>query len=428
MISENDKIEPGIIKLQSKATPPLTAGEYSLNSKITVKDGKGGARVNTSFDNNSLTFHVSAPRFNLEPGLINSVYPPASSVGVYHLSLPHIIFNRKTLPWERTIKGTEPFPWLTLLLLSSREIKEHKVTVSTMKASQLTNKGVNTDLVVPAIEPEIWENDDDVNVVELPLTLFKNICPLKEELPFLAHTRQIDMSLKESGSGSTNPKGWFSVIVGNRLPQKNMDNSVFLVSLEGHDASLTPAADNSQIIRLVVLKQWKFLEQGYTFGELCNQLFKHIGPFRIENQSSNNNVKKALDIGYMPINHTWRNGKKSVCWYRGPLVPVDVSTPEKYQYQNADQALRFDEETGMFDISYAIAWQLGRMLALHNQKFSTALCNWKSAYKRDKPLNVAKKILKDEKKIDLDHLSSMVHDVASDEILTDFILEWWNKS
>ena len=425
MISKNDKIEPGIIKLQSKAKPPLTAGEYMLNSKITVKDGSAGAKVNTKFDNNDLSFHVSAPRFNLEPGLVNSVYPLPNSVGAYHTSLPHIIFTRKTLPWERTIQGTDPQPWMTLLLLSSEEVHKYKVTEGTMKAGQLLDKGGNPNLEVPAITPNVWEKDEEVSVLELPCTLFKKICPFKSELPYLAHTRQIDMSLKESGS--TNDKGWFSVIVGNRLPQKNMDNNIYLVSLEGHNNAITHAGQDNNTLRLVVLHKWKFLEQGFTFGELCDQLLENIGPFRIDNNTTNEDIKKALDIGYMPMNHQWRNGKSSVCWYRGPLVPVDVPTPEKYRYENADQALRFDEKTGMFDISYALAWQLGRMLGLQNQEFSKALCNWKSGYKLEKPLIAARHILKNEKQIDPDDLSSMVHDVVSDEIMTDFILEWWNK-
>jgi hypothetical protein len=423
MISKNDKIEPGIIKLQSKAKPPLTAGEYVLKSKITVKDGSSDSKVDTEFENNSLLFHVSAPRFNLEPGLVNSVYPLASSVGSYHTSLPHIIFTRKTLPWERTIKGTDQEPWMTLLLLSAKEIQDNKVIETTMKANQLIEKGRNEKLIAPLITLETWEKDEEVNVLELPAKLFENICALKDELPFLAHTRQIDMSLKESGS--TNNKGWFSVIVGNRLPQKGMDNSVYLVSLEGHD--LSKAAENDTTMRLVVLHKWKFLEQGSTFGELCDQLLNNIGPFRIEKKATNKHVSKALDIGYMPINHQWRNGKKSVCWYRGPLVPVDIPSPEKYQYKNADQALRFDGDTGMFDISYSLAWQLGRMLGIQNQAFSKALSTWKSEYKLERPLIAARQILEKEKQIDLDELSAIVHNVVSDEVMTDFILECWKE-
>jgi hypothetical protein len=42
-----------------------------------------------------------------------------------------------------------------------------------------------------------------------------------------------------------------------------------------------------------------------------------------------------------------------------------------------DQATFFDPTTGMFDVSYSAAWTLGRMLALQDTAFSTALYSWK---------------------------------------------------
>ncbi len=36
----------------------------------------------------------------------------------------------------------------------------------------------------------------------------------------------------------------------------------------------------------------------------------------------------------------------------------------------------------MFDVSYAAAWELGRLLALQNAHFSTELYKWKKQYGR----------------------------------------------
>jgi hypothetical protein len=43
----------------------------------------------------------------------------------------------------------------------------------------------------------------------------------------------------------------------------------------------------------------------------------------------------------------------------------------------ADALTRYDPSTGMLDVSYAAAWEIGRLLALRSKSFSAALYNWK---------------------------------------------------
>jgi hypothetical protein len=82
----------------------------------------------------------------------------------------------------------------------------------------------------------------------------------------------------------------------------------------------------------------------------------------------------ALDLGYAPINHTTRQGLRTMSWYRGPLVPLFLPTdPQNFVYSSADAALRYDPHTGLMDVSYAAAWQLGRLLGLQNKLFVHAL-------------------------------------------------------
>jgi hypothetical protein len=50
---------------------------------------------------------------------------------------------------------------------------------------------------------------------------------------------------------------------------------------------------------------------------------------------------------------------------------------------SADSANAFDPTTGVFDQSYGAAWTLGRMLALQDTGFSTALYNWKNGLTQD---------------------------------------------
>lgn len=92
---------------------------------------------------------------------------------------------------------------------------------------------------------------------------------------------------------------------------------------------------------------------------------------------------KVLRLGYVPTRHYMRGGDKSISWYRGPLVPFVPNVAEQADLfarlpaPAADGLLRYDAATGLFDVSYAAAWELGRLLALKSKQFSLRLYNWK---------------------------------------------------
>lgn len=87
-----------------------------------------------------------------------------------------------------------------------------------------------------------------------------------------------------------------------------------------------------------------------------------------------------LKQGFVPAAHQMRQGNKTVSWYHGPLRPGrDASLPLPLPVRSADQLVRYDPAGGMFNISYAAAWELGRLLTLQNNGVATALFNWKRA-------------------------------------------------
>jgi hypothetical protein len=49
-------------------------------------------------------------------------------------------------------------------------------------------------------------------------------------------------------------------------------------------------------------------------------------------------------------------------------------------YHYSDHAIQYDPETGIFDLSYAAAWQVGRLLALSDGAFSQSLSSWRRTY------------------------------------------------
>lgn len=463
MLSDNDKIKSGQIKFLSACPPPLVAGEYAIRAKqmVEIPGNKNQEGKPTEFNKNTTTFWIGAPRFALNPEDVYCVYPPASGTGSYFYSLPHIVLNRKTLPWERTIDGSVAAPgeikppWLALLLFDEDEIKEHNISMQNVLLKEIFTppQGV----AAPAINKEPWDNDEinksiadekgapRYNVIDVPKNLFKDIVPYKEELTQLVHARQVDTGNKEADNA--NAKGWFSVVICNRLPRKDKSSSVFLVSLEGYDRYLSKDSVISEDnIRLVVLSNWSFEAKGLDFESLVKKLNDEAGLYRINPEVPVNNafVQQALHYGYTALNHDFRHGAKSISWYRGPLVPANIAMPPHYSFNSGDGALRFDEDTGMFDVSYAAAWQAGRLLALENPGFAEALNNWKNSYAKDFRMDVAKQLLQQEFKDRIDftieddtntiaadgklNFSLALHKMESDELMKNMLLEIWNQN
>jgi hypothetical protein len=102
-------------------------------------------------------------------------------------------------------------------------------------------------------------------------------------------------------------------------------------------------------------------------------------------------VKEALDIGFVPLATVLNDGEQTVSWYRGPLTPVITKRDQYGPYQFSDHAIRYDPDDGLFDMSYAVGWQIGRLLALSDPAFSQALYDWRIGQFRKTNLAVARR-------------------------------------
>ena len=77
-----------------------------------------------------------------------------------------------------------------------------------------------------------------------------------------------------------------------------------------------------------------------------------------------------------------RLGNRTVSWYHGPFVPGSLSSspPISFPIEAADKVLHYNSSIGMLDVSYAAAWELGRLLTLQNKPVAAALYNWKRSH------------------------------------------------
>jgi len=428
----------GTINFAAHWLPPLMAGEYTITVTQRLANTDTTAEASASFDEtfvNTSTFAVRGERFSLNPSELVSQFPPANNQGEYQNVLPHVVLARRTLPWERSPElNADTNSWLALLLFEQDEapplqsaqvgdLQRHpfwrSAEAAKAKAPQAASSlpvgtasypdgyallPAETDGKPPVFALAAGENWwDPCQVIDVPARLFAAITPSLSELGWLAHARTVALASK-SGPNDAESTGSFSVIVGNRLPAPNTLCTVHLVSLEGL-ARFLPTADGetaakltlagggtADTIRLVSLASWSFTSQdpaetftGYLEALDCAPL-QRPAPATTATAATQT-VAGAFAMGYTAMNHHGRLGDDTVSWYRGPLLPYTataaiVPPPGGAPVAVADQAVRFDPATGMMDVTYAAAWQIGRSAGLQSGIYSTSLYAWKRAAAR----------------------------------------------
>jgi hypothetical protein len=159
--------------------------------------------------------------------------------------------------------------------------------------------------------------------------------------------------------------------------------------LPGNDGSQSPDLPaGTETIRMVLMKQWQFfaVNQHETFSGYLLNLNKKEGSYtgsllQLSPDNGTSEADKAINnafnMGYAPLNHHTRQGDNTVSWYKGPFLPYAASGQINIPVNGPDTCTAYNPDTGMFDVSYAAAWQIGRLLALQNGNFATALYNWK---------------------------------------------------
>lgn len=359
--------------------PGLKDGDYeiTITQEIHTEQEIQEQKINETF---KLTrkFSVGGERFDLKPTDIHAVFPPDGSLGDHSNVLPHIILNRSTLPWERqSVDGHNDTPWLALLLFAEAETPESQII--TLK----TLKDINSyPAKFPNFTLESGQHEDDkLIVIDVQKQLLAQILPTPQDLAYLAHVRQ---GTDDQGNLVGDE---LAVVICNRLPQKSGRSTLHLVSLEGrynnNGFDFQSAGDNDKI-RLVSLKSWSFscIDEKQSFKGLLLHLNREPSTLRLP-QVNNTEAEKYLSMGYVPLPHFLREGGKTFSWYHSPLITGNNPKNEiNLPIRTADELIRYNPNNGMFDISYAAAWELGRLLALQSKNLSISLYNWKRSHRQ----------------------------------------------
>jgi hypothetical protein len=436
-----------LVTFIQNAIPPLQDGRYELQVTQTVPNQDPGSFPATA------TFVVQSERFTIAPTEIDSVFPPDNANGEFDGVFAQAVFTRRTLPWERELntplsKNTHVgAPWLAVLVCDDATAPKPKsVTaadlvpvdqlITVFDTPSVTGKGtlVATTLSYgTAVLGELEYGQaptDPCTVVDLPIAMFNQIAPAALDMQYLAHIREVDTT---GGRDSDNTSEQRAVVLTNRVPPTTGVARAFLVSLEGMGDYL-PNADGSQssaigptttAVRLIAYQTWSFTAN--KMDQALLQLLEGLNApppnttrvttltlpingaapdsTRIQMAMTNQAngtlasgdatvlMQNALLMGYVPMNHHLRHGDNTVSFYRGPLVPFSVPSKAPSYYSGPDAANGYNPQTGLFDVSYGAAWQLGQWLMLQSVGIANQLYQWKQQVTTQQALAAEQTIL-----------------------------------
>ncbi|MEO1628933.1 MAG: hypothetical protein AAFV25_27550, partial [Bacteroidota bacterium] len=409
-VAEQSSLEPGQIRFHDNFLPKLPAGPYSINVEQKLKgDGLTEKHFSRQQD-----FIVDGPRFVLGEEEVHSVYPPPNLQAHYQGVLPQVVLRKRNMPWERQVySGSNklPTPWVALMLFEPEELlvddAPSSAVLRTRAVSRTSEEMLQpgNDYLPPVLTASPQTDEASCYCIDLDLTTFLALAPQLDELPYLSHVREVNTGDKEFLG--MHADGWFGIVLGNRLPKvpaqtatdpqeelegKNFArNIVHLVSIEGFSGYLAQNPEGVykenlesgrfHKVRLASLVNWEFYckPPEESFLKIMDRLGTGLLKVADTDGLSNEAVREALEGGYAPLQYNTRIGEKTMAWYRGPLLPVIEAggKMENDTFFSAESGLIYDTDNGLFDASYATAWQIGRLLALSDAHFSQGLLNWK---------------------------------------------------
>jgi len=231
--------------------PTLEDGKYTVEVSQAVKITDETVAA-SDISPQEFTFHVEGPRFDLDPSLIHSSYPPKGGKGDYQAVLPNLVLERSTLPWERL-----PFDrqaddcsasWLYLLLID--ETEEMKVEEKNNSPLASISSYFSFDMVGNPPKPDLSRSPSTINYLLVDAALAQGIIPANlTELEYLSYA-----SLNDA-------REEMAVVLSNRLPRPGRNSTLYLISLENNFSdtqTFTGISDGKGNLVFPYLYKWKF--------------------------------------------------------------------------------------------------------------------------------------------------------------------------
>ncbi|MFB4195519.1 hypothetical protein [Streptomyces carpaticus] len=387
-----------LVTLASRMTPSLPAGAYTLSATQPLTRGNGTRETVLSARREVA---VTAPRFALSAPDVVAVHPPPGADGDFRTTLPHLCSASAALPWARSPDGWPAgSPWLALLTVRDDDVVSDDTSGTVCSArtvGSLAGTAPSGVLLPKWPKDQAPEKTDTAacRTVDIRLDALARVLPPRADHRWLAHVREVTVK------ASTRQAGWepgcHSVVLGTRMPRTAGRYTALLVSLEGFTTYTFLGGSDSvpgdvTRVRMVALWSWSFTHTPApgdvptaSFSALAARLTGSVTTLRLTHPPGDGDagvrqyVTDRLERGYVPVAHQLPTGEHLPAWYRGPFTAKPAVALPRTPSDTADESLILLQDHGLYDVSYACAHSLGRVLALANSRLLSALGAYRSA-------------------------------------------------
>ncbi|KAF8457873.1 hypothetical protein BDZ91DRAFT_837736 [Kalaharituber pfeilii] len=349
-------------------------------------------------------------------------------------------FNRNRVPWLALLVFTADELKLSADELNGSDglftntslagnVKQTQTFAINMQVEDVS-KIKSTISPINGLKPEP-SDDKTTNVVLVPSKLFAELVtsydgdgnpvsgqkgPDVSRYKYLAHTR--DINTTGMADAGVEDNGVFGIVISHRTgPLSNTQPQpvvVHLVSIEG----VEPMNDNwpinfdtTKYVAMSSLYSWNFVtlpEGSFNVEEALANLGTTLNVLRAPDAvikgidtttAFGKRLQGRLQDGYTLTKYRTTTGEITAAISRGPLTPTKVPYPllpaqkEKTGttwLSNSGIDLQImDPEVGLMDITYSVAWQLGKTLAVADKSFATSLIKLRASI-LEPAMNLAK--------------------------------------
>lgn len=131
------------IQFYDNYVPKIHAGTYKITVTQTLKDATGKSALSATEPNkvlsNTQKFEVKGPEYQIPAADVHASFPPNNLSGKFEDILPHVVFNKKALPWEHIFDTSkDQVPWIALLALQIGSGAKAEATVTDGAISGIT--------------------------------------------------------------------------------------------------------------------------------------------------------------------------------------------------------------------------------------------------------------------------------------------------